>query len=81
MTVSRYTNFSRTEWARLRDATPLTLSEALNRMSYKGFGLAPPIRPASSRGAILGLARRCPNADQPDSSNRQREIHTAARPR
>lgn len=28
MTVSRYTNFSRTEWARLRDATPLTLSEA-----------------------------------------------------
>jgi type I pantothenate kinase len=27
MTVSRYTNFSRTEWARLRDATPLTLSE------------------------------------------------------
>jgi len=21
--------------------------EALNRMSYKGFGLAPPIRPAS----------------------------------
>lgn len=28
MTVSRYTNFSRAEWARLRDATPLTLSEA-----------------------------------------------------
>src|SRR5688572_25347703 len=28
MTVSRYTNFSRTEWARLRDATPLTLTEA-----------------------------------------------------
>jgi type I pantothenate kinase len=28
MTVSRYTNFSRTEWARLREATPLTLSEA-----------------------------------------------------
>ena len=28
MTVSRYTNFSRTEWSRLRDATPLTLSEA-----------------------------------------------------
>jgi len=28
MTVSGYTNFSRTEWARLRAATPLTLSEA-----------------------------------------------------
>jgi len=28
MTVSRYTNFSRAEWARLREATPLTLSEA-----------------------------------------------------
>lgn len=28
MTVSRYTSFSRAEWARLRDATPLTLSEA-----------------------------------------------------
>ena len=28
MTVSRYTTFSRAEWARLRDATPLTLSEA-----------------------------------------------------
>jgi type I pantothenate kinase len=26
MTVSAYTNFSRAEWARLRDATPLTLS-------------------------------------------------------
>jgi hypothetical protein len=28
MTVSRYTSFNRAEWARLRDATPLTLSEA-----------------------------------------------------
>lgn len=28
MTVSAYTNFSRPEWARLRDSTPLTLSEA-----------------------------------------------------
>src|ERR1043166_9117873 len=27
MTVSAYTNFSRAEWARLRDTTPLTLSE------------------------------------------------------
>ena len=28
MTASAYTNFSRAEWARLRDTTPLTLSEA-----------------------------------------------------
>ncbi|HEV8355843.1 MAG TPA: type I pantothenate kinase [Gemmatimonadales bacterium] len=28
MTVSAYTNFSRAEWARLRDTTPLTLSES-----------------------------------------------------
>ena len=28
MTVSAYANFGRTEWARLRDTTPLTLSEA-----------------------------------------------------
>jgi type I pantothenate kinase len=28
MTVSAYTNFNRAEWARLRDATPLTLSVA-----------------------------------------------------
>ena len=65
-------------YGRLIAQEPHDGAKALIRGPTRGFGLAPSIRPASSRGAMLDLARRCPNADQPDSSNRQQKIHTVA---